>query len=158
MLKVPDKEVSQSIQRNKEDKILNNNLKVTRSTPTRFTNELDGDIVLQQVRLHSRSGSTTMNGSRIKVGIIGDLRPGQNSKNFKVEISTGKPVTSQQEVIPTKSFSFLQVVVFRLPATFSSQAIDVGVNRTPPTLHVQTQTLCLHVTHDVTCSRVARDV
>ena len=65
----------------------------TRSTPIRFTLELDGDIILQQVRLHPRSGSKTINGSRKKVGIIGDLQPGLNSKNIKVEIiSTGKPV------------------------------------------------------------------
>ena len=110
MLKVPDKETSQSIQRNTEDKILNNNLKVTRSTPSWFTLELDGDTILQQVRLHPRSDNRTTSGRRIKVGIIGDLPPGLNSKNLKVEIiSTGKPVASQE-------------VVFRLPATFSSQA------------------------------------
>ena len=45
-----------------------------------------------------------MNGSRIKVGIIGDLQPRLNSKIFKVEVSTGQLVASQQEVIPTKSF------------------------------------------------------
>ena len=66
MLKVPDKEISQSIQRNKEGKILNNNLMNTKSTLLRFILELDGDTVLQQIRLHLRSGSRTMNGSRIK--------------------------------------------------------------------------------------------
>ena len=66
MLQVLDKEISQSIQRNKEVIILNNKLMSTRNTPIRFT--------LQQVRLHPRSGSRTLNGSRIKVGIIGDLQ------------------------------------------------------------------------------------
>ena len=105
MLKEPDKEISQSIQHNKEGKILNNNLMNTRSTPTRFTLEQDGDIILQHVRHHPRSGSRTMNGSRVKVGIIGDLQRGLNSKIFKVEIiSIGEPVASRQEMIPTNSF------------------------------------------------------
>ena len=127
MLKVPDKETSQSIHPNKEDKILNNNLMVTRSTPSRFTLELDGDIILQPVRLHPRSGSRTMSASRIKVGIIGDLQPGLNSKKFKVEVSTGKPVAPlQTRSGPDTIFSLVQVVVFRLRATFRSQAIDGG--------------------------------
>ena len=106
MLKVPDKEISQSIQHIKEGKILNITLKNTRSTPVRFTLELDGETLLQQVRLHPRSGSRTMNGSRIKVGIIGDFQLGLNSKILKVEIiSTGKAVApTQQEVIPTAFF------------------------------------------------------
>ena len=104
MLKIPDKEIGQYIQRNKVDNILNNNLKVTKSTPTKVTLELDGDIIFQQVRLHPRNGSKTMNGSRIKVGIIGDLQPGLNSEKFKVEISIGKHMASQLEVILTKSF------------------------------------------------------
>ena len=37
-------------QHNKEGKILNNNLMNTRNTPKRFTLELDGYIILQQVR------------------------------------------------------------------------------------------------------------
>ena len=82
MLSVPDKEISQSIQHNKEGKILNNNLMNTRSTPKRFTLELDGNIILQQDSLHPRSGSRTMNGSRIKVGSVGDLQPGLNSKKI----------------------------------------------------------------------------
>ena len=82
MLSVPDKEISQSIQHNKEGKILNNNLMNTRSTPKRFTLELDGNIILQQVRPHLRSGSRTVNGSRHKVGSVGDLQPGLNSKKF----------------------------------------------------------------------------
>ena len=55
----------------------------TRSTPIRLTLEVDGDVVLQQVRLHPRRGSRTMNGSRIRVGIIGDLQPGLNRKKFQ---------------------------------------------------------------------------
>ena len=49
------------MQYNKEGKILNNNLMNTRSTPFRFTLELDGDIFIQQVLLHPRNGSRTMN-------------------------------------------------------------------------------------------------
>ena len=72
-----------------------NNLKVLRGTTTQFTLELDGNMFLQQVRLHPRSGSRTMNGSRIKVEIIGDLQPRLNSKMFKVEIkSTGRPAAT----------------------------------------------------------------
>ena len=52
-----------------------------------------------------------MNGSRINIGIVGDLQPGLNSDFFKVEIiSTGKLVASQQEMIPTNSFHLVQVV------------------------------------------------
>ena len=40
------------------------------------------NIILQQVRLHPRSGNKTMNGGRNKVGIIGDLQPGLNSFFF----------------------------------------------------------------------------
>ena len=94
MLKVPAKEINRSIQQNEQDKIIDNNMMVPRSTPTRFTFALDGNIVFQQVRYHPRSGSRTMNGSRIKVGITCDFQPGLNSsKFFKVEIiSTGRPV------------------------------------------------------------------
>ena len=105
MLKVLDKEISQFIQHNKEGKIPNNNLMYTRST--RFTLELDGDVILQQVRLHPRSGTRAMNRSRIEVGIIGDLQPGlTGKKEIKVEIiSIGKPVASQEELIPSCSGS-----------------------------------------------------
>ena len=82
MLKVLDKETGQSIQYTKQDKILDNNLKVPRSTTTRFTLELDGNIILQQVRLHPGNGSSTVVGSRIKVGIIGVLQPGLKSNIF----------------------------------------------------------------------------
>ena len=61
-------------------------MKVPRSTTRRFTLELDGKSILQQVRLHPRNGSSTMIGSRIKVGVIGDLQPGLNSNTFLVEI------------------------------------------------------------------------
>ena len=81
MLKVPAKESVQSILHIKQDKVIVNNLKISRSTTTRFTLELDGDIIFQQVRLHPRTGSSTTIGSRIKVGIIGDLQPGLNSKH-----------------------------------------------------------------------------
>ena len=61
-----------------------------------------------------------MNGSRNKIGVIGDLQPGLNSKIFKVQIiSTGKLVASQPEMIPTNSFYLGQVDVFRLRATLS---------------------------------------
>ena len=39
-------------------------------------------LSFQQVHLHPRSGSRTMNGNRINVGIVGDLQPGLNSKTF----------------------------------------------------------------------------
>ena len=54
-----------------------------------------------------------MHGSRNKVGIIGDLQRGQNSKQFlrSKSFSTGKLVASQQEMIPTNSFYLVQVVV-----------------------------------------------
>ena len=79
MLKVPTEEFIPSSSTPSKTKIIDNNLMNTRSTPERFTLELDGDIILQQVRLHPRSGSRTMNGSRIKVAIIGDLQSGLNS-------------------------------------------------------------------------------
>ena len=44
----------------------------------RFTFEPDGNIVLHQVRLHPRTGSSTTIGSRIKFAMIGDLHPGLN--------------------------------------------------------------------------------
>ena len=117
----------------------------TRSTPTRFSLELDGRIILQQVRLHRRNGSSTTIGSRIKVGIIGDLQPGLNSKkNFRSKSKARRDLL--HEVIPT-AFSLVQEVVFRLPATFNSQAIDGRVwTVTPLTQHVQMRTLCPHIT------------
>ena len=146
ILKVLDKETSQSIQRNKEDEIFDTNLKVTRSTPSRFTLELDGDIIFQQVPLHPRSGSRTMNGSQTKVGIIGDLQPGLNSKIFKIEIRTGKLVAPRQEVIPTK-YVLVFGCCFSIAGNFNSQAVDGCVwTEHLHTLHVQTQTLCQHVT------------
>ena len=48
MLNVPAKEISQSIQHNKQSTTI---LKFPRSTPTRFTLELDGHINLQQVSI-----------------------------------------------------------------------------------------------------------
>ena len=83
-LKVPATEIVQSIQQIKQDKLIDNDSKVSRSTTTLFTLELDRNIILQQVRLHARTGSTTT-GSRIKVGINGDLQPGLNN-NFSVEL------------------------------------------------------------------------
>ena len=86
-----------------------------------FTLELDGDIIFQQVRLHPRSGSRTINGSGIKIGIIGDLQPGLNSNNFKVEISTGKleaPLQSRSDsdTIFSCSGSFFWLASnFRIP-------------------------------------------
>ena len=102
MLKVQDKDISQSIKHNKEDNILNNKLMIMRSTPERFTPELDGDIVLEQVRIHLRSGSRTKNGSRIKVGIIGVFLLGLNSKTILRSKSSAQGKlshrTTQQEV------------------------------------------------------------
>ena len=143
MLKKPDQEISQSIQHSKEGTILNNKLMITRNTPIRFTLALVGDIILQQIRLHPRSGSRTMNGGRHKVWIIGDLQPGLNSNFLKVEIiNMGKRVASQQEMIPRISFYLVQVVVFRLSAPFNSLAIAGSVwTEHLVTLLVQTQTL-----------------
>ena len=144
-LKVLAKETVQSIQQIKQDKILTNNWKVTRSTITRFTIELNGNIILQQVRLDPRSGSRTMNGSRIKVGIIGDLQPGLNSEIFKVEISTGKPVASQQEVIPTKSFLLFRQLFFACRQLSAPRQSTEGVNRTPSHIaRTDTNTLSAH--------------
>ena len=97
-------------------------LKDPRRTPTRFTLELDGIIILQHVRLHPRTGSSRTRRSRSKVRIFGDLQPGLISKYFmsKSQIRTGRLVA---EVIPT-AFSLVQAVVFRLPATFNSVATD----------------------------------
>ena len=152
MLKVPDKEISQPIQHNKEGNILNNNLMNTRSTLVRFTLELDGDFILQQVRLHPRNGSKAMNGSRIKVGIIGDLQPGLNSKIFKVEIiSTGKPVAQLNHTTRSDSdslfFLIVQVVVFRLPATFNSQAIDGACEQNTLSHCMYRCEHCVHTAH-----------
>ena len=61
--KVAAKELIPSIQHTKQDKIIDNNLKVPRSTTIRFTLEMDGNIIFQQVRLHPRNGSSTMVGS-----------------------------------------------------------------------------------------------
>ena len=54
----------QPIQHNNEGKILNNSLMNTKSTPIRFTLELDGNLIFQQVRYHRRSGSKTVNGRK----------------------------------------------------------------------------------------------
>ena len=69
------KQVDPSSTTNKT-KIIDNNMKVPRSPLPRFTLALDGNISIQQVRLHPRCGSRTMNGTRHKVGIIGDLQHG----------------------------------------------------------------------------------
>ena len=54
----------------------------TKKLSTNFSVHPDGQVILQQVRLHPRSGSSTMIGSRNKVGTICDLDPGLNSKTF----------------------------------------------------------------------------
>ena len=98
MLKVPVKGIVQSILQIKQDTIVNN-LKVSRNTTTQLILEMDGDFILQpdqHVRLHPRTGSSTMIGSRIKVGILGDLQPGLNSEIFVEKsfnkICIGEPV------------------------------------------------------------------
>ena len=50
MLKVLAKELIQSIQHTKQDKNMDNNLKDPRCTPSRFTLELDGNIILASSR------------------------------------------------------------------------------------------------------------
>ena len=148
MLSVPDKEISQSIQHNKEGKILNNNLMNTRSTPKRSTLELDGNIILQQVRPHPRSGSRTMNGSRHKVGSVGDLQPGLISKKIlKVEIiSTGGPVAwGDSDSIFSCSGS-----CFSLAGNFQFTGNPtVSVNRTPS--HTSTYR-CAHFVRTSRCT------
>ena len=55
------------------------------STISQLILELDGIFTLQpdqQLRLRQRTGSSTTIGSRINVGILGDLQPGLNSKLF----------------------------------------------------------------------------
>ena len=135
MLKVQAKEISRSIQQHKQDKIIDNNMKVPRSTPTRFTFELDGNIILQHVRLHPRRGSRTMNGSRIKVGIIGDFQPGLNSKKFKVEIISTERLVAQLNHTTRrdsdKSFFLIVKVFFSLAGNFHFPGNGRGVNRTP---------------------------
>ena len=92
--------------------------------------ELDGDVILQQVRLHPHSDSRTMNGSRDKVGIIGDLQPGLNSKILKVEItSLGKPVAQVNHTSRSDSDSFFLASNFQFPSSRRR-----GVNRT--TCHI----------------------
>ena len=46
MLKVPAKEIVQSIQQIKHDKVIDNDLKVSRSTTTWYIREMDGNIIL----------------------------------------------------------------------------------------------------------------
>ena len=48
-LKVPAKEIVQSIQQIKQEKVIDTELKVSRSTTTWFTLELDGHVIRQQV-------------------------------------------------------------------------------------------------------------
>ena len=63
----------------------------------------------------------------------------------------------RQEMIPTNSFYLVQVVVFRLPATFNSQAIDGGVNRTPSHIAcTDADTLSAHHTRCYTTTRGSR--
>ena len=67
--------IVQSILKIKQD-IIVNNLKVSRSTTAQLIPEPDGDYTLQpdqQARLYPRAGSRMTIGSRIKVGILGDL-------------------------------------------------------------------------------------
>ena len=123
MRKVPAKELIPSIQHTKHDKIIDNNLKVPRSTmkvprstTTRFTLELDGKSILQQVRLHPRNGSSTMIGSRIKVGVIGDLQPGLNSNTFFGRHHKHR-VTCCKKWFRQPSF-LVYVVVFSLACNF----------------------------------------
>ena len=93
-----------------------------------------------------------------KLGLLAIFNLHWTVNFFNVEIiSIAKPVASQQEMIPTNSFCLVQVVVFACQQLSISQAID-GEAWTEHllTLHVQTQTLCQHITHDVTRSRVAQ--
>ena len=130
MLKVSDKETSQSIPRNKEDKILNNTFDCHEE---------------YSCKVHPRNGwrcypSTSSsspsqwqlndNGSRIKVGSIGDLHRGLNSNKYE---GRGKPAAPLQ----TRNDSDM---IFSLVRMYRNKH------------------LCLHVTHDIISSRVAQDV
>ena len=129
----PRREEFNPFQHTKQDKIIDNNLKVPRSTTTRFSLELDGKIVLQQVRPHPRSSSGTMNGSRIKVGIIGDLQSGM-SKFSKVEIiSTRRRVAQVKHTTRSDSESLFSYYgnCFSLACKFQFPGNRRGVNRTP---------------------------
>ena len=68
-----------------------------------------------------------------KLGLLGDLQPGLNSQNFmsKSHISTEGSVA---EVIPT-AFFLVQVVVFRLPATFNSHLVVAHNPEFPALIH-----------------------
>ena len=122
-LKVPAKQTVQSIQKIKQDKVIDNDVKVLRSTTTRFTLELDGNIILRQVRLHPRSGSSAKIGSRIKVGIIGHLQPGLNSKTI-LSNSNNKHRWTRCRSDFDSLFSCSGSCFFRLPETFNSLAND----------------------------------
>ena len=105
-LKGPVKEIVQSVQQIKQDKVIDNDLKFSRSTTTWFTLELDGNIILQQVRFHPRIVSSTTIESRIKVGIIGDLQPGLISK----KCLSKRPISTGELVAEVTSTAFLLVM------------------------------------------------
>ena len=112
MLKVPDKETSQSIQRKKEDKILNNNLKARRSTPARLPRT--GWRIYPSTSSSSSSQWQYDEWKSNQSCDFGDLQPGLRE-------TCG---TSPNKKCFRHDFSLVQFVVFRLPATFSSQATD----------------------------------
>ena len=114
--KVPAKELIPSIQHTKQNKIIDNNSKDQRSTTVRFTLELDGHIIPQQVRLHPRNGSSTMIWSRIKVGITGDLQPGLNSNSLRSKSEAQGRLCCKKWF--RQPFFLVRVVVFSLASNF----------------------------------------
>ena len=147
MLKVPAKEVVQSIQQIKQDKVIDNDLQVSRSTPTWFTFELDGNTFFQQVRLHPRTGSTTI-GSRIKVGIYFLFKSIKHRRTCCRSDSDSLFLCSTHCYFACRKLSIHRQ---------STVCVSRFTSHTASTFfHVQMCTVCPHITHDVTRSRVAQ--
>ena len=70
-----------------------------------------------------------MNGSRTRVGIMGDLQLGLKSIFTRHQHRETCGFTTRSD--SDKISSLVRVVVLRLLATFSSHAVDGGVSRTP---------------------------
>ena len=150
---VPAKEIVQSIQQIKQHKVTDNDLKVSRSTATWFTFELNGNIMLQQVRLHPRTGSTNI-GSRIKAVIVGDLEPGLDRNSFLSNSNKHRRTCCRMTSIAFFVFRLLFFACRKLAIPWKSTG---GVNRnTSHTAHVQHVQMSVspHITHDVRRSRM----
>ena len=113
-----------------------------------MTLELDGNIILQQVRLHPRTGSTTI-GSRIRVGVTGDLQPGLNSffMSNSDKLRENLLQNDFDSLFPCSGSSFSLAIDGRCEEIHLSYTTFK---------HVQIRTVSPHITHDVTRSRVAQ--